>query len=309
MDFSFELDPEIYIVPRNYEWSTLLTDQKLNNKYQFIGTGQNIGQITFSEGVNEKGLAAAALYFKGFAHFKTEMDKNSNNITISTTELVGFLLGSCQDIEDVIDIVNNIEIIGVKDAITDSISPLHWFISDRLGRCITIEITTKGLEIFDNKIKVLTNSPNFEWHMTNLRNYINLSKEQIEEVDWNNISLKPFGQAAGTFGLPGDFTSPARFVRTAFIQNCVLTTPNILNPVKMCFNIMKSVTIPKGLVITERGTYDYTQYTVFMNIMTGDYYFTTHDNNIILMANIGDSYSKNIVSLGKLKRIKDIEHI
>jgi len=145
--------------------------------------------------------------------------------------------------------------------------------------------------------------------MTNLRNYINLSPEQVQETKWENIELTPFGQGAGTLGLPGDYTSPARFIRTAFQKSCVSLLTTSDEAINMCFNIMKSVSIPKGVVISNRGTYDYTQYTVFMNIFTGDYYFNTHDNNQILIANINDSNSLKIVSLGKLKRITNFEHI
>lgn len=31
-----------------------------------------------------------------------------------------------------------------------------------------------------------------------------------------------------------------------------------------CFHVMESVSIPKGVVVTSRGTEDYTQYTVFL---------------------------------------------
>ena len=75
MDFSHELNPEIYIVPGNYEWSNSLNNYRIYNKYKFIGTGQDIGKITFADGVNEKGLAVAALYFQGFANFHTLLDK------------------------------------------------------------------------------------------------------------------------------------------------------------------------------------------------------------------------------------------
>ncbi len=309
MDFSHEIDPEIYIFPRNYEWMNSFRNYTINNTYKFIGTGQNIGKVTLADGVNENGLGIGALYFKGFAHFDTFSNSKSKRIQIASIELVNYLLGNCMDVEDVINTVYNIDIIGIEDIITNSVAPLHWIVIDKVGRCITIEITKKGLEIFDNPLKVLANSPNFEWQMTNLRNYINLSPEQLQKAKWENIELTPFGEAAGTFGIPGDYTSPSRFVRAAFLKSHVLLPKSNNETVNMCFNILKSVTIPKGVVITNRGTYDYTQYTVFMNVNTGDYYFNTHDNNQILKANINDSNSNEIISLGKLKRSTEFEHI
>jgi choloylglycine hydrolase len=300
MDFSFELAPEVFIVPRNYEWFSIDKDNFIRNKYKFIATGQNIGDVVFADGVNEHGLAGAVLYFQGYANY--ESSDNNKPVSVATIDLVNFILGNCTNVIDVIKMVNNINIISVKDDITNSIAPLHWIFIDSNNNCITVEKTVNGLQIFNNEIGVLANSPNFEWQLTNLRNYINIKPSQDEEAIWGEISLKPFGQGAGNFGLPGDFTSPSRFTRTSFLKNFVPAPNTDEEAINLCFNIVKSVTIPKGVVLTSRNTYDYTQYTVFMNIKTGDYYFNTYSNNQITKVNINEVNSNNIYSLGKLKK-------
>ncbi|MNT24546.1 Penicillin acylase precursor [compost metagenome] len=205
--------------------------------------------------------------------------------------------------------MKDINIVGIEDNITHSVAPLHWIAVDKLRNCITIEITKDGIEIFNNPLKILANSPNFQWHMTNLRNYMNLSTSQIQETTWDNISLIPFGQGTGTFGLPGDYTSASRFVRTAFLKSCISPISQNLDAINMCFNIMKSVTIPRGVVMTNRGTYDYTQYTVFFNLFTGDYYFNTQNNNNILTVNLNDISINTISSLGKLNQVTTFEKL
>ncbi len=110
----------------------------------------------------------------------------------------------------------SIQIVGVKDAVTSSIAPLHWIMADRSGKCMVVEKMADGLHIMDNPIGVLANSPDFKWQMTNLRNYIGTAVTQQQEAEWDSVKLTPFGQGAGTAGLPGDFAPPARFVRTAF---------------------------------------------------------------------------------------------
>lgn len=89
MDFSYELNPEIYIFPKNYEWNSIASSIKIKNQYQFIGTGQNIGKIVFTDGMNEKGLGVAVLYFPGYAVFDAE--KDINKISISSLEVVEYL--------------------------------------------------------------------------------------------------------------------------------------------------------------------------------------------------------------------------
>ena len=37
-----------------------------------------------------------------------------------------------------------------------------------------IEITKDGLKVFDNTVNVVTNNPTYDWHLTNLNNYVGL---------------------------------------------------------------------------------------------------------------------------------------
>jgi len=302
MDFSYKLDPEIYISPRDYKWNTGLDNNVINNKYKFIGIGQNIGKITFADGTNELGLAGAVLFFPGYADYNNYENSTANRISIASIDIINFVLGNCSDVQDAIKTLNNINIIGVEDSVTNSVAPLHWIFVDNKGKCITVEKTSNGLQIFDNQLKVLANSPDFNWHMTNLKNYINISPVQQESVLWGDITVTPFGQGTGTFGLPGDYTSPSRFVRTAYLKSFTTVPTNDEEAINTCFNIMKAVTIPKGTVITKRGTDDYTQYTAFMSINSGDYYFNTYSNNQITKVSINQINSDNIISLGKINK-------
>lgn len=301
MDFSYKLDSEIYILPRDFKWSTGLGNDVIN-KYKFIGIGQNIGKITFADGTNELGLAGAVLFFPGYADYNNYENSKLNRISIASIDILNYVLGNCRDIQDVINNLNNINIIGVEDSVTNSVAPLHWIFVDKKGKCITVEKTTNGLQIFDNQLKVLANSPNFDWHMTNLRNYINITPVQQESVSWGDITIKPFGQGAGTFGLPWDYTSPSRFVRTTYLKSFTELPENNEDSINICFNIMKGVTIPKGTIITERGTCDYTQYTAFMNINSGEYYFNTYLNNQISKISINQIDCSNMQSLGEINK-------
>lgn len=74
---------------------------------------------------------------------------------------------------------------------------------------------------------------------------------------------------------------------------------------------MESVSIPKGIVITNRDTYDYTKYTAFINTNTCEYFFKTYDNTNITSVCLWDNYkdSAKPISLGKLKRQVKFEKI
>ncbi len=109
--------------------------------------------------------------------------------------------------------------------------------------------------------------------------------------------------------MPGDYSSPSRFIRAVFQKTNVKIPDTTLDIINTCFNTIKTVSIPKGIVITNRGTDDYTQYTTFINVATGDYYFNSYNNNQILRANINSSNSSVVVSLGKIKRSSTFENI
>ena len=284
MDFSYPIEPGLYVIPRNYEWHSLATMRKNIDRYSFIGIGQETdGMLGFFDGVNEHGFAAATLYFEGYADYDLP---HAQKEPVASLDFLHYLLGRCQSVDDVIPLVEKVRIVGVPDPVTQKAAPLHWIATDRSGKCVVIEQTKRGLEVIDNPIGVMANSPDFHWHVTNLRNYMQLSTTQEKEVHWGDVSLTPFGQGAGTTQLPGGFTSPERFVRTAFLKTHVHMPDDQTETVHTCFHLLNSVFIPKGIVMTDRGTMDYTKYVAFMNTHTCTYYFKTYENNQILTANL-----------------------
>ena len=282
MDFSYPIDPGLYVIPRNYQWHSLATGKKNINTYSFMSIGQETdGMLGFFDGVNEKGFAAATLYFEGYADYDLPLD---NKEPVASLDFLHYLLGRCSCVDDLKSLVKTIRIVGVPDPVTQKAAPLHWMATDRSGKCVVIEQTKNGIEVIDNPIGVMANSPDFRWHMTNLRNYMDVSTTQKKEVHWGDVLLTPFGQGAGTLHLPGGFTSPERFVRTAFLKSHTLLPEHKPGIVTTCFHLLNSVFIPKGVIVTDRGTYDYTKYVTFINTNTCEYYFKTYENSQIITA-------------------------
>lgn len=310
MDFSYPLDPQLYVVPKGYEWTNQLNTHTIKTNYTFMGIGQDISPVTFADGVNEMGFAIAVLYFPGYAVYDPIQMQGHQTLSLTALEMTKFLLSTCASVDQAAKLLNTIRIVGMEDPVTQSIAPLHWIMADKQGKCSVIEKTENGLQVMNNPIGVLANSPDFSWHMTNLRNYMNVTPAQMESIKWNSFSLTPFGQGAGTFGLPGDYTPPSRFVRAAFQKSHAVYSNNLSEAVVTCFHVMDSVSIPKGIVMTRRGTSDYTQYTAFMDLTTLQYFFKTYDNSEIVSVQM-PLYSSNqdqIISLGKLIRPITFKH-
>lgn len=174
-DSSYMLEPEIYIFPRNYEWVNLTKTSMFRNKYSYIGIGKNISKVILADGVNERGFAIASMHFPGYACYECPKIANKK-AAISALEVTNFLLGMCACVEQVSTLLGEVQIVGIEDNITKTVVPLHWIATDRSGKSIVIEKTRSGLHICNNPIGVLTNSPEFNWHMTNLMNYSNISR-------------------------------------------------------------------------------------------------------------------------------------
>lgn len=301
MDFSYHIEPGIFIIPKNYKWYDSATTGSYVDNYSFICMGQETDDMLgIFDGVNERGFAAASLYFPHYAYYNLPINEKK---PISSFDFLHYILGNCSSIDDLKYLSKDITIVGKVDPVTKIEAPLHWIATDRSGRCVVVEQTKRGIQVINNPIGVMANSPDFRWHMTNLRNYMNTSVEQQKQTYWGHVSLTPFGQGGGSTNLPGGFTSPERFVRTAFLKTHIEVPRKSSEAVMACFHIMNSVSIPKGIVITDRGTYDYTKYIAFINTNTCKYYFKTYDNDKIMTVSLCD-YSKyngmNPVFLGSI---------
>lgn len=307
LDFPFSLSPHLYAVPQKTKWDDQTTHKHHQNKYRFLGIGQqSFHRIVFMDGVNEVGLAGATLYLPQYTQFSKEMSDQYQ--CFSSLDFLHYLLGNFNSIQEIKNQLKDCLIIGAIDDVTHTVAPLHWMLTDKTGKSIVIEQTEKGFEIHDNPIGVMTNSPDFQWHLTNLKNYTEISTQQQACAIWDQYSITPFGQASGTSNLPGGYTPPARFVRTAF-QKCSIDKPTCLDEtINAGFHLLEGVTIPKGVVKTPHGEPDYTQYTSFVDIQSGNYYFKNYDNPQIIEVKMKEVFAKSntpeIIDLGSITKTK-----
>lgn len=94
---------------------------------------------------------------------------------------------------------------------------LHWLIADRTG-AVVVESMADGLHLYDNPVGVLTNNPPFPEQMRHLSLYQGLSPCQPENNAVPGAELPLFSRGMGAYGLPGDLSSPSRFVKAAFTR-------------------------------------------------------------------------------------------
>ena len=125
------------------------------------------------------------------------------------------MLGNFATVDEVKAAVGDVVVWGEMVPQLGSFAPLHYSVHDAGGKSIVIEYVDGKLHVYDNAVGVLTNSPTYEWHIQNLRNYVNLTAENAKPVKIGNVTYAGTGQGSGLHGLPGDPTPPSRFVMAA----------------------------------------------------------------------------------------------
>ncbi len=306
MDFATGLDPDVCFVPEGFSWSSIADPATTQvNTHSYVAAGQGDEKyVLVAEGVNDANFGGCELYFSDFASYGDPSDPRSEKRRLASSEFLGYCLGMCTSVQDLPDIIASTELVGIPDPYTKVVAPLHWIFADKTGACVVIESTVGSFKLYENPLGVMTNSPDFPWHMTNLRNYLSLKTEQQTAADWDGLALETFAQGFGVWGMPGDHNPTSRFIKTAFQKTHLEALKTGDEAVLGCFHLLDSVSIPKGVVILPSGNDEHTLYTSVMNLTDPSYFFTTYDNREIVRADVNQLASQHttLTHVGKMIR-------
>lgn len=278
LDLEYYYDEAVTITPRNYPFQFRCA-ATLDNHYAMIGMATiSDGYPLYYEATNEKGLSMAGLNFPEMAVYLPE---NVTMDNITPFEFIPWILGQCASVAEARDFLKRLNLVNIPFSQQYPLSPLHWIIADR-DQSITVEPMADGLHIFDNPIGILTNNPPFDYHLYNLRNYLNVSIDPAVNRFSDHYDIKPYSNGMGGIGLPGDFSSASRFVKAAFVKLNSLAGDNEEDRVGQFFRILSSVAMPRGSVRMDENKYEITVYSCCCNTDKGIYYYTTYNHlNII----------------------------
>lgn len=315
LEFAADLQTSIIVIPRAMELTGTAPGDKpglrWKSKYGIVGANM-FGLPAILDGFNEKGLAVAIFYFPGYAKYQETTDADIGK-TIAPWELPVYLLGNCADVDDAVKALQNIRVGDVFQKNMGETPQLHYLVTDARGRSAVVEYVADGLKVHDNPLGVLTNAPTFDWHVTNLCNYINLSDENVPPKDVAGIRLHSLGQGSGMLGLPGDFTPPSRFVRAVACSQSAIPVATAHEGVLQAFCLLNQFDIPKGEargVENGRPSTDYTQWTGASDLKNHRYYFRTYDNSRIRMIDLDrvnlDAKTIKTVSMAGPEVIEDL---
>lgn len=277
LDLDYSYHEEITVTPRNYPFR-FRNAETLSRHYAMIGMAYVVESYPlYYEATNEAGLSMAGLNFPGNADYKPLAEGKDN---ISPFEFIPWILGQCATVAQAREKLADLNLVSVPFHQELPLSPLHWIISGREGN-VTVESVKDGLKIYDNPVGILTNNPTFDYHMTNLGNYMALSTDPPKNNFCDRLSLTPCSLGMGAVGLPGDLSSASRFVKAAFTLLNSRCGESEAESVSQFFHILRSVEQPRGCVVTADGQYETTVYSCCCNADRGIYYYTTYDNSQI----------------------------
>src|ERR1700738_3725759 len=250
LEFGIDPKSEVMVVPAGTATTGTLPDGGKGisyvTKYGVVGAN-GFGQPVILDGINEEGLYVGLFYFPGYASF-ADATKDNASRAMGPHEYGIWLLGNFASVDEVAANFDKVVLAPVVVAALKEVPPVHFVVHDRTGKAIVIEPVDNMLKLHQNPLGVMTNSPTFDWHMTNLRNYINLSATNVPPVDMGGITLAQLGQGSGLRRLPGDFTPPSRFVRAVAFSQSAVPSDTAQQAVLQAFHILNNFDIPYGAV-------------------------------------------------------------
>ena len=309
MDIEYSFNQSIIFIPRDFKCVNKSNKKELTTKYAVLGMGTIFDDYpTFADGMNEKGLGCAGLNFPVYVSYSKEDIEGKTNIPVYNFLL--WVLANFSSVEEVKEALKNANIVDIPISENIPNTTLHWMISDITGKSIVVEQTKEKLNVFDNNIGVLTNSPTFDWHVANLNQYVGLRYNQVPEFKLGDQSLTSLGQGTGLVGLPGDFTPASRFIRVAFLRDAMIKNDKDSIDLIEFFHILNNVAMVRGSTRTVEEKSDLTQYTSCMCLEKGIYYYNTYENNQINAIDMNkENLDGNEIKTYKYNKTVSINHV
>lgn len=292
LDFGYETHSRVQVVPRGQTWSATATGTaaptlEWTNELGFLGMDAFGFDFAFCDGLNEAGLSVGTLWLPE-TDLTTTPPATSDQAVVDFVNLAGWLLGTCRTVGEVKSALARVSIWNAPirrlwpegRPLPEVVKPLldfafteHLSIHDAHGGDLVVEFVDGSMKLHDNPIGVLTNSPTYEWHTTNLRNYIGLTNVEAAPRNLMGMPVTPTGNGTGLLGMPGDVTPPSRFVRATVLSEVVTTAADPRDAINQAFHSLDVVSVPRHLAASG----DYTQWYVARDHDNCVYYVRSYD--------------------------------
>ena len=275
LDLEYAYKETVTVTPRNFPL-TFRHAPTLSSHYAMIGMAfVSDNYPLYYDATNEKGLSIAGLNFpRNAAYHKPQEGKHN----ITPFELIPWLLGQCSTVAEALTLLRETNLTDEPFSEDLPLSPLHFMISDR-SESLTVEPMSDGLKLYPNPLGILTNNPPFPLQMFYLNNYMHLSPHTPKNFFSTDFPLEIYSNGMGALGMPGDWSSQSRFVKTAFLKLNSVCGSSEKESVSQFFHLLGAVEHPRGCVVMDNGLCEITLYSSCCNTDRGIYYYRTYQNS------------------------------
>ena len=253
------------------------------------------GDVKVAEGVNDKGLTFSVLAFASTEGPKDMVD--NTQAVLSAIDLGAWTLSQFGTVDEVKAALEEQPVL-VTSLLPHGLlkMPFHYTLHDATGKSIVIEFANGEQNIIDNPLGVMTNGPEFSWHMTNLNNYTFLSNIDQSKLELNGVKLAQPDSGIATAGLPASNTSVGRFVRAVYYSQFAEKAENADSAITTLAHVMNNFDRPRGITIDNRFrdsieniaapgvnnnrvyTSEYTSWTSLIDLQQRQLHIRTYDN-------------------------------
>ena len=230
MEFSYPMPLNMEYIPAGTKIGSKTpsgkTGMEFNTKYPVLGLGMlavpDANQDTMVEAINNQGLSISS---NEFNDSKAPIALgNDNHKILAATDFAMWVLGNFQSVKQVKQalLAGEAKVWLPKVPFMDNAPmPIHYAVFDKTGAGIVIEYSKGQQNIYDNEVGVMTNIPDFSWHLQNLNNYAFLSNIDRNKGKFNDVEVSAPDSGNALVGLPSNQTSAGRFVKAAYYTNFV----------------------------------------------------------------------------------------
>lgn len=288
MEFPVDLPSKLQLFPRKQTINSQAPGGKnglqWSSKYGFLGICP-LGMNFAFDGMNETGLSFGYLWLPGYTQYPSPGPEELGQ-ALDFTDFGAWVLGNFSTVSQVKEALKNVRL-WAHPVPELGLPPVHAALHDAKGDSLVVEFVGGAIQVYDNPMGVLTNSPPFPWQMANLSNYLNLDPYNPDPISYKGVSLSPPGQGLGFLGLPGDFSPPSRFVKIATFLRFAKPAANSSEAVCLANHLLNSVDIPLG-TMREKGkeTGDYTQWVVIKDLSQKVFYFRSYNDPTLKMIDL-----------------------
>ncbi|QYK12325.1 linear amide C-N hydrolase [Shewanella rhizosphaerae] len=258
--------------PRESHFTTYGADKPLSwtNKYGFSGMAHD-GLV--SDGINEKGLYVAMLWFADGKYAPRDESKPS----IASGSLGNWILSHYASVDEAVKGLSETSVYQSADNHLGIELPMHLQLVDKQGKAVVIEYIDGEMTVTDNsEFGVMTNSPKIGDHMVAYRELLDANPH----LDVSKPSVK--GMLAG---LPGGYTAVERSVKTAVLKDLTPKPKTKVEAINQVIHTLNNTDYVKGASsFPSRGLSGGAQETSFITIIdmeNNDYYYRTVDSQVL----------------------------